>query len=991
MFVVPLALLLAASVADAGTPDAGARDAGRVDAGSVEAQAPVDGGLPPEAVQRAADVRALVAGTLEVAIDPTQLFDVNLADEAAVQLERVRLGALLRSVSAPDGGLLAFSKDAGQLDVERWAQRLQLDRARLAFYSLTPEARAALLESHAARREAAKPRETEAQRRAREAEVARQEALREARAARSEAERLVNEEVARLIGVERDVLALQEGFRERREALALRKDSLLGWQRRVRDARAGAAEADATYDALRGALRSVRDALEAALEVTTTSEVPAAGPDPLLELPSEFPVGEARDRRARVERLIVEATDEERELKDAVAASLLDEMNALNRERLGLLEDLSARKRSAITGFTDEGFDQARAEARHLVLTLRSHQRVATDWLRSGGSGMARVSALSVAAVLVPWLLITLAFIWWRRRSPAFVTLIARRLSEQDRAERLPTPSVQTRGFRFFAAVRKPLEWLLFFWVLELLLPGPASALLEVQLLTVIVSWSLGGSFVVDAINALAAVTDAGRFRTWDEGGELRLRSLRLVGRVVIGFVLTLVITSRLVGEGTVFSWVLASSWFAVIPVFLVLVRWWSESVFARVERLRKKTRLQTWMLANREGWIRFVAASIAVVQLFALGAYKAFRNRLASFEVARRALAWLFKRELDRRAEEDPKHQLVPLNAAALASLAPSRAWAAWLPCPADEHVAAISTLVTSGDGGVVAVVGGRGLGKSSLLARLAALHPGALVVRGHAQLTVETLSQAVGAGPLPRLVVVDDASACLKPVLGGLKAFDEVLAFTRTHTRGTLWVLALDGAVWPFLRRARDARPLFDELFQLEGWTDEQIGALLSSRSTEAGLTPDFHDLVDALPPTADEIDRQEALDARRTGYFRMMWDHSSGNPGVALEAWRRSLGEASGSVRVRHLQLPPSTLLERLPDAAVFILRAVLQMPPARLEDIAQATRLAPTHVQAALRFGVEHGYLVEVGEGYEVSWTWLRAVVLFLERRHLLVNS
>ena len=112
------------------------------------------------------------------------------------------------------------------------------------------------------RQEAAQPGETEAERRAREAEIERQRSLEAARTARTEAERLVGEELARLIAVEVQVAAVVEQFRSDRTQLAARKDALLGWQRRVRDAKAaGADEADATYEAIRRSLRVSRDEL----------------------------------------------------------------------------------------------------------------------------------------------------------------------------------------------------------------------------------------------------------------------------------------------------------------------------------------------------------------------------------------------------------------------------------------------------------------------------------------------------------------------------------------------------------------------------------------------------------------------------------------------------------------------------------------------------------------------------------------------------------
>jgi hypothetical protein len=239
---------------------------------------------------------------------------------------------------------------------------------------------------------------------------------------------------------------------------------------------------------------------------------------------------------------------------------------------------------------------------------------------------------------------------------------------------------------------------------------------------------------------------------------------------------------------------------------------------------------------------------------------------------------------------------------------------------------------------------------------------------------------------------VLLDDIDRLVKPVSGGLRAFDDLLSLARTRSEGTLWVLAIDGIVWPFLRRARDARPLFDEVLSLAPWSDEQIGALLVRRSAEAGVAPTFEDLLEPLPAGADEIDRAEALAAKQHAYFRLIWDYTRGNPAMALEVWRSSLAEdAGGAARVRPLQAPDVDRLNELTDETVFVLRAVLQLAPATATDVARVTRQSEAQVSNALRFGQTHGYLIEQDGRVRVSWAWLRAVMVLLERRHMVAST
>lgn len=971
---------------------------------------------------RARSIEALLAGELDVGIEPQSLFDVPLTDAAALAVEAERIRTLLATVEGPvasasasaalrpprgpasaraaPGAPSAVVSAEVPLDPLRWRARLELDRARLAFYSLPAEERSARLAAHEARQEAAKPRETEAQRQAREAEAERQRALAAARLARTEAARLVSEELARLIGVEAAVVAVRERFAAEQAELEGRRDVVLGWQRRARDARSAEPEqADVVYDALRRSLRGAREELGKALEAlgsSARSDVPSIGDDPLVELPPEVDAAAARERRAVVEAAIAAAHVEERALREERARRLLGEVNDLNRERLGLLPYLTSSRRAAVTGFSADGWDQARAELGHLLLIVRYDRRVAAEWLRSlRTGGETGISPWAVGLLGIPWLLLVALFVAWRRRGARWLALAEARLIEADHAARRVSPSVARRAVGFVAHVHRSLEWLLLALVTWWLLPAVVRTQMEVRLLAAMVGWVLAASLLVSVIDALSARSGAEPAADHDPHGALRLRSLRLVAWVAVVFILILVLADRLVGQGTIYSWVLSTCWLASVPVFLILIHWWKQTIFERVDRVRKKSPLEAWVLAHPTGWRSFVAAMVGGVHLFSVGVVKTVRGWIADFYLVRRAHAYLFRRELARLASGRPEQEAHPLSEERLAAFAPERLDGAWLSCPADAPRARLEAWLRSERGGVVAIVGARGMGKTRLLRQLSASTPGAVRVDGGDGEQLAALDRRLASGEAtnaPRLVVLDDAQALVRPVVGGLAALDVQLAHARERATGTLWVMAFDAVLWPFIRRAREGRALFDEIFPLAPWSEDEVGALLDQRNAAVGIEPSFEDLLDRLPPTADELDRQDALAARRTGYVRMLWDHVDGNPGLALEAWRRSLVEdGTGSTRVRALQVPDLHLLDELSDAGLFVLRAVLQLAPAGPADVAAATRLSDVQVQGQLQYGLVKGYFEERDGRYDVAWRWLGVVIRLLGRRHLLVES
>jgi hypothetical protein len=152
-------------------------------------------------------------------------------------------------------------------------------------------------------------------------------------------------------------------------------------------------------------------------------------------------------------------------------------------------------------------------------------------------------------------------------------------------------------------------------------------------------------------------------------------------------------------------------------------------------------------------------------------------------------------------------------------------------------------------------------------------------------------------------------------------------------------------------------------------------------------------FTALLPELPPDADDIDREEALARTEASYYRLIWDYAGGNPGVALHAWRSALGVgAGGTVQVKIFQPPKVSELEQLPDAAVFVLRALVQLEHADVDDLSAATGIGEAPVGDAIRFGLVRGYVGLTPHGeYAVTWTWFRSVTRFLQRRHLLFSG
>ena len=865
------------------------------------------------------------------------------------------------------------------------------------------------------------PALTPSQERAAVAEAERAQAQHDADSAHTETERLVARELARLLAVEQAQAAFGASLLEARKTMDARRETTLGWQRRAAEVRLAGSEpaADTTYEGLRQTLRAARDAFSATLgrESAVSSNVPQAGNDPLAELQVDAVARRARDERSQVENEARALGAEERALHAEETAQLGEEIDVLNGERLALLPFLSSARRGAITGFTAAGLDQAISETRQLTLTLRYQRYVVTGWvvsLRHPDRALGRALAGGVLDAL-EWLLAIAAFFWWRKRSQALLRALHLRARDADRKGRLTRASLTSRALGFASQVNRPAEWLILIFVLNWLLPATVATILEVRIVLSVLSWTCGAAFIVDTINALATSDKARASRLPDvDTSSLRLRSLRLVARTVVGFALVLVLSSMVVGRGTIYHWVFSTCWLAALPIALLLVRWWREVVFRRTEVVRKKSSFQLWVLSHRVGWKSFLAATAGGVHLFAVGSVRASRTWVSRFDLTRRLLAYLFRRELTKLGPGRALQATTPLAGDLFTALGPETRSRAWVETDVDAPLARYVLRAGQIAGGTLAIVGERGMGKTSALRRifeqqiegadadaaylldagtrgLAGLRASLARRMGlSSDLSFEELATELEARGRVRAVLVDDVQHFVQPVIGGLAAFDEILAVATRHSTTLRWIFAFDAVIWPFLERARDTRPSFDEVLRLAPWREEDIVSLLRARTAQADVSPSFERLLDRLPADADEVDIEEATEHRAGDYYRLLWDYAYGNPGVALHMWRRSLGaDETGSPFVGLFTALDISDFESLPDRSVFVLRAVLQLCPATPEQIARATMLGPADVADALRYGLARGYLERDDAGYRVTWTWFRAMTVFLQRRHLLV--
>lgn len=971
--------------------------------------------LAGELQERARRIRDLVRGELDVTQDPAPLLVLDLSAPwvgDAVRAASIDDSQATDTDATPDAWieagrevLAALAEFRSRSGPERQAL-LDLHARRQADAAATAEAEAAVLV------DASRQAQDEATRAAEE----RREALVQAEEAASQAARIGAQERARLLGIreaqalfEAELIRKTTAAHERQAEVARIEAEVTELARRVAWGEAPTSEADARWGEVRDALAQARRDFQRALrELDHPSEqVPEVGDGVDLAQVAEEDRAGLRELRDALRAVASRLRSASAEARFAQAETVSRQVATLNAARLLLLEHVGEPLRSRVTGFGVTGLEQVAGAMDQLRMQVQWRLRALP---RATQEAKARFLQAPLDAVLA---LIYLAgllviFRWWRRNADAMLDRGSLHWETRRPATRF-THGVAT-GFWYLRRVRKPLEWLLLLVAIRLI-AGEAARLPEARLLWMVLKWLLLAGMVVQGVDAVVErfTTRAGLDADERQAAtELRRKSLRLVGLVVIVIGLTLGVIREVVGPGTLFAWVGKLTWLLVLPAIILLVRWWKPTVFERLRAWPRKPALADRILARPDGFQGNLGAAVGGAWLLGRGLYRYLLTLVGGASAYRKAHAYLFRREVQRQALlREQVEELPLLSGPAAAALAPDGTATPWVPGPIDAALDDVVAKVRRPAPHLIALVGERGLGKTAFLGALqlrvadpvnlglscpgddfAGLLSRLAVALGLEENAGEAAIRSALIDRNPMLIAIDDCQRLVRPAIGGLEAMARLVELARGLPLRATWVLALESPAWHFLSRALAPQPMFDRVVTLPSWSEDRIADLLATRTTRTGITPRFDSLVHDAGAPPEALLGEEARTQR--GFFRMLWDFSGGNPAVALHFWQTSLRQRpDGVVQVLLFDAPASEEVERMPLQVMFVLRALVQMERATAEALATATREPLHEVRDVLRFGTEAGWLVQDQGTYRLSWQWYRTITRVLSRQHLLV--
>jgi len=1005
---------------------------------SAQPSAP-DGGVrsaPPEATsaddrtveqmrEQTQQIQALMNGRLDASVDPRALFTLDLGDPKSGPELELLLRELQRGIAR--GGRRAPKRPASRADrgVDALdSARRDLIEAQAAFLSLPSFEREAILSEHEARRlkaaeeQAASERaktqtlaalQTQADEAAKEAAAQRERAQIEAALAQSETDRLMADQRARLLSVKEAQARFAAELATRQTELTAAMESALAWSRRVRELREelpqgpeSAKRADGLYDLLVKDLTQARQSLGLALDAVRSapSEVPVPPAADTDQIPTAIDDEAIRQLRTELTKAASELEASETQLRWDRARTLSDAIVIMNTSRLRLLDMLSEARRDSFRGFGSEGVAQVKREIDQILLEIRF------DLLALPTEAARRYQQLRSApgpafTALFQLLLLVWVFRWWRRRADTTLEEI-RRNWLQKRPQTLVTRGVSTLAW-YVRRIRKPLEWLIFLAVLTKVI-ARAGQVTETKYLHIVVMWSLTGTFVIELIDATASRQGFSS----ESLARLRFRSLRLVGVSVVVVGLALSLTEAAVGRGAIYAWVTDTFWLLAIPIVLLLVFWWKGEIYDRA-KARESSALLQWVARRDQKPLMYPAAAVGGAYLLVESITGFFLRRVDELAPLRRLFTYLLRRGVQKSSSATQiEYGTEPIPPELRDSLAPRPpARPELVTSYMSDRVHAMRALVRSDKYAIVAVVGERGLGKTTFLERVSSdlepddlcavrCQPGGFSVLlaefARALELPETATEDEIVASLrkraPSVICVDDAQRLIRPLIGGLEDIDRLIGFTRLVSPQTCWFIAIGKPAWHYLNRARGDRAAFDQTVELEPWDENQLAKLIEQRTSAAGIVPNFEGLVVPRQMQTSAVSDEERT---KRDFYRILLDYSDGNAEVALHWWQGSLYRRppDTAVHVRLFSGPSAANLDDLPSTFYFVLRTVVQLELAIERDVVTCTDLSTAEVADALRAARVRGYVRERDGLFEIDIAWYRAITNVLRRKHLLL--
>lgn len=976
-------------------------------------------------------IQNLFQGVMPDKLYSTELFLVDLGNEEAIKNRIAELQNFLESpniANIPDsiGITTETIKQANLKLLEQYEASLNLKIAQLSltFLKKPLAARTSLLEAEKQAQAQAKAAE-EAEKakllaleQQSKAEEAQRLAILEATKAKDiESKAIANEKVkaesiqAALAKLKTDILSRASSIADIRTQKSSR---IFEQQELVRKATPNSEEAANLYDKIIIEVEKARNDLAASLDnMQENSQLPEYKP-------TDFTItnDNAEDiKNLKNTALTIQSTRSEiQNLLDKIkweeAVYTENYASQLNKSRLVLLAKLPEEKRSTVLGIHAEGRNQFWREVTHITLltrwTLLSSKPKIHDLLELLHSPFA-MAALIFKIVILCIIIIVSRFI--SQRGVGWVNLLRTYIATSMRE-----PTLRKLLLSVFASISTIWNEVIFLSALQVIpafFPNDVSNPLFATILAILMSIAWYKLVMTSSYNIILWLSSTSLGAMPAKRKSKIIKSIYLVGRFTLYLIIYLTISEAILGKGYLYHIATRFGWLGAFPIILTLISWWRTNIIEAYLARKTTGAFADALRKTQTAWYGFFVAMLAVTFMFIIWLGISAQRFALSFEHTRKALAYLFRRRLEKQAEENVidivKMELPEKLKEALKTTPVSNEEFILDRFPKlDDFIQDTEEWFKNNSRiGAWLIVGRIGLGKTSWM-NVAAMRinfmPVITIPLSYRLKNSSEVISCIGAAInseskttdeiiaslllMPKgMIVIDNLQNMVLRSVGHLEAWDTLCTIIERTGHHIYWLGACTHYSYEFLEWARKSKDVFRNIVNLSKWSESEIRELLEVRTNYSGYRIVYDDLV---VHGNDAVNNHTQLISTAQEYARLIWDYSEGCPRVALQCWADSLLPVSKkTMQVRLFERPDLQLLENLEESQRFILASVLWHENSNIEESSLSLRYTKIKCEDSLRQLNEDNILFKSEDNrYRISTKWLPFVIRYLRRKHLI---
>lgn len=237
--------------------------------------------------------------------------------------------------------------------------------------------------------------------------------------------------------------------------------------------------------------------------------------------------------------------------------------------------------------------------------------------------------------------------------------------------------------------------------------------------------------------------------------------------------------------------------------------------------------------------------------------------------------------------------------------------------------------------------------------------------------------------------LFLIDNAHNLFLSKIGGFEAYKEFVEAINDKYENCFWVVTFNEQSWVYLNSVLGEVQYFSRELKLAPWKDKEIKQLILSGHKPMGYDLSYDPVFQISGPSKERVDVAESAENR---YFQLLWEQSSGNPGIAIELWLNSLsGEKMNSLKVGLPRGLESHQISAFGSSIYFILNALIRHDNLNLREVAQVTSLSFPVVKQNINQGLDEGIIDKDGHNYRINMKWFAEIVKLLRRKNMLYGN